>query len=48
MLSEDVRVVSEGRAVMWKGEEWEVIEDSFGVDGIKALFAGATFRRSSL
>ena len=48
LLSEDVRVVSEGRAVMWKGEEWEVIEDSFGVDGIKALFAGATFRRSSL
>jgi hypothetical protein len=48
LLSEDVRVMPEGRAVMWKGEEWEVIEDSFGVDGMRTLFAGATFRRSSL
>ena len=48
LRSGDVQVQPDGRCVLWKGEDWEVIEDSFGVDGIKALFAGGSFRRSAL
>ena len=45
---EEMLVDSSGRTVVWKGEEWEVIEDSFGVEGIKALFSSCSFRRSAL
>jgi len=43
-----VQVDPSGKMVVWKGEEWDVIEDSFGVEGLKALFAGVPWRRSSL
>jgi hypothetical protein len=45
---EDIQVDSSGRKVMWKGEEWDVVEDSFGKEGMKALFSGSFPRRCAL